>query len=211
VVPPHVLALRELGVANVGLYDLTLNSKELSDLHLIIAENATCLPPETVQMLVKWMRKGGTFLATSDFATYDEIGRRRVASKLIESLRVDELKTMRVGKGQLIVASRGELSGIIVGRTDEVFKIEGLDAGQVEVQPYASRSRRRVVLHVINHGAKMTKNWRLNLPAGLAATSRNLIMRTPKSDAPTPLRLDGQTINVPPMDAYAVIELEVAR
>ena len=211
VVPPHVLSLRKRGIASVGLYDLTLASSELTPLQLIITENATCLPPQTASLLVKWIRRGGTLLTTSDVATHDEIGRERSASKIAELLRTAELKTMCVGKGQLIVASPSELSEVAINRTDEVFGINGAEAGQLELQPYISSDRRRVVLHVINHGDKMTGNWRLSLPAALATSSRNALMLTPESDAPFALHVTGRSIELPPIDAYAVITMENGR
>jgi hypothetical protein len=208
-VPPHVITLRKRGFPTAGLYDLTLNLTDLRKHHVVVAENVVCLSDEKTSMLIKWIKSGGTLIATPDLANRDEIGRQRASSKLAEIINVPDLKSTRLGRGRLIIAPAGDLPKSIQAQADETFTFQDIGDRKVELQPYASIAKDRLVLHIANHGADMAKPWTIVLPPRVAKAARQAVFHTPKGTAQ--IRRVGVRLILPPMEAYAVIEIELAK
>ena len=209
VVPPHVVTLRKRGFPTDGLYDLTLNLTDLAKHHVVVAENVVCLSEEKTSMLVKWIKSGGTLIATPDLAYRDEIGRQRASSKMAEIINVPDLKSKRLGRGRLIIERAGDLPKSVQAQVDETFTFQDIGDRKVELQPYASIAKDRLVLHIANHGADMAKPWTIVLPPSVSKAARQAVFHTPKGTAQI-LRIRDRLI-LPAMEAYAVIEIELAK
>ena len=85
-IPPHLPTLQSAGVSVIGLRDDELSPEKLRPFRVITVETAACLPTDSATALANWVREGGTLIAASDTASYDELGRKRTVSFLWQAL-----------------------------------------------------------------------------------------------------------------------------
>jgi hypothetical protein len=206
VVPKHVRVLSDAGITTAGICDLMLRAETLARFQIAVAENISSLSANDAAVLAGWVRNGGKLIASPDLGSFDEIGRRRPGSVVAARLGMKALTTTSVGKGELLVIPAREIPNKVLDLSNDRIQVTEVSAGTVEVRAYNDPSG-RLFLHIINYGRDMEKPWKLRLPARLASSVRSLVLRRPEDQQATTLRVSENEIKLPPIAAYAVIEI----
>jgi hypothetical protein len=206
VLPPHLSGLRRQGIQAEGVCDFMVRSTTLARFKIAIAENILTLSRDEASALADWVYSGGTLISTVDLGTKDEIGRARPNSIVADLLRLPRLQTCHIGKGELIVVPAEQLSRTVVEVADEAIKLIGAQTTNVELRAYESKSG-DLALHIVNYGPDMKGPFRLGLPARLIGTSKRATFRSPERLEPLKLDVVGQTLQVPAIKAYGVVEI----
>ena len=203
--PPFVNTLSDLGVPTTGVCDQNLGSTELSRLRYLTAEFAVCMDSAACSNIAQWIQNGGVLVTTPDLATYDEIGRPRPRSKLADALGMAGLSTKSVGAGMVHVVPSGEVANKMVQLQPDRIEASGVAQNSVQVVPYKTPEGRTIV-HLLNYASTLNNAWTIKLPAYVMTNVANVTLYEP-GDAPLALPWSGQQIQMPPIDAYSVIEV----
>jgi len=161
--PSHLDKLREAQIPIEPLRDLHLPTFDLGPYQAVIAEGMACLTDGEVQSLVKWVKAGGTLLATPDVATHDAVGRKRPSSLLAQSLGVTLAGTQPVESGRVVWCSSGsDIVQALRQYAKPIVEIEPKDA-RWEVTVYRQATLQQFWVHVIDHGGASAKQTYLKL------------------------------------------------
>ncbi len=106
IIPSHLTALRRRGVTSWVIEEKSAEAGIPSDCRVLIIEDAPCLSDAAVEAVAKFVKAGGTLIASPESATYDELGRQRPKSALLAALGIKPTETGRLksGKGAVLIA-----------------------------------------------------------------------------------------------------------
>jgi len=208
-IPSHLEKLRKAGIASKGICDLYLDSKELAQYKVVVAEKVSSLSTAGVKVLSDWISAGGVLISTSDLGDCDEIGRKRPFS-ISEQLKADK------GKGQLVIAKNNDdiLREVKENAAEKFAAVESENtAGRfIEVRPYKSANG-KLILHVVNHGEEVKGGWKLRLPGKFVGRGSRGRIYIPGRSVAMEIKVSGKNgagtiLGMPGIDAYAIVELD---
>lgn len=212
-IPKSFYKLQELGYPLAGVLDEDLNQlSALEGIEYLVAESIRCLSAAEAKGLTNWVKQGGTLLTTPDAGTFDMIGLPRDNNVLADALGVPSLRSMPVGRGRLIVDEAKNLPHQVsqindANRFTYSAQITG-EHGFIEVRPYSTPDH-AMVLHIVNHGDPILKDYELLLPKRWHNQSFAAVMYEPSAEAPpVALRRRGTALQMPAHKAYVIVRME---
>jgi hypothetical protein len=103
-IPDHLILLRRQGICSWVIEEKSVEQGVPSSCRVLLVEDAPCLSDRASQAIARFVRSGGTVIASSSTARYDELGRFRPKSALWESLGLGNppRNAVKVGQGEAI-------------------------------------------------------------------------------------------------------------
>jgi hypothetical protein len=164
-VPGHLAQLRHSGVTSWIIEEKTVEQGVPADCRVLIAEDVPCLSDRAAEAVTKFVKAGGTLIASPEGATYDELGRLRPSSALWQSLGVagTEKGRSKSGRGEVLVtafpAAESEIAGIL-----EPCRFSVSAAEAISIIPYTGEDG-RFVAYVCSE-QPLGKDVKITAPGG---------------------------------------------
>jgi len=206
--PSHLETLRTAQIPVEPVRDLDLPTLDLTPYQAILAEGISCLTQDEAAALARWVRQGGTLIATPDVGWYDSIGRLRPTSLLTDQLGVIPPQTSEVGEGRVAWCNGGRK--MITALHQYVPPILSIKPASDtwELTAFRQPSHRRFWVHAICHnvGATETPRLAIRFPAGIKIARAS--WWTPANDQPAAVEQAGDIVYVglPNDTRYAILQ-----
>jgi hypothetical protein len=201
-IPECVKLLLCSGVVARGIRSRGLSAVDLDGIRILAASNAACVSDAEARILKDWMQKGGTVVATVDFATRDELGQLRSGRAVAETS----------GAGLILVDQPDQVAEAVLEQCNARFADDaGRSDHNLEFRAYRNQNGRGVV-HIVNHGDPLPASVTVTVPPAFAGTSRSARFLQPGEKAPMAVRIQNagtqRQITLPELDVFGVLVLE---
>lgn len=203
-VPEILSRLINKNIACRAIYDLNLATQNLNEFSVIVAEDLEYVSDLEAENIAKWIKKGGTLIASPNLGGKDQFGQIRP-----ESVILAKLKKEGRGKGKIIFAN---------DRNDIVEKASSLarwkfttNTGKVSsgFVPYLDAGQKRYVLHITNHQSMPQKTAQvISIPDALRRVKiKHIKLYSPFIDGEQQVKFDSKRIYLPETLPYVVLEI----
>jgi len=209
--PPHLQVLRQAQIQVEPLRDIDLPAFDLTRCEIVIADGIACLADDEGQALARWVRQGGTLLATPDTAWYDPIGRLRPKSLLTDHLGATPPAAKPVGEGRIVWFESGEaLVRALAGRAAPALRLERSSSpDEWEFIAYRQENPARLWVHAANHGSASSVKLPFTVRLDPGMQTETVKWWTPRGDLDAPTKQDGCNLHtqLPSGCPYAILNV----
>lgn len=207
--PPHLEALLKAGVPAVGLADTRLSPHSLLPFQVVTMESGLVMTPEEVNAMATWVRSGGFVITIPEAGRYDELGQKRDAPLLLETLQVASTlgEVQRIGKGKALIADPNGFGDAVLAAL-KLLGIPFVVPAGAEVVCY--RSPGKHIIHLLRNDAEQSAGA-LRFPSWLGARTGPAEWFSPDWTGARSLAIeaDGEctTTKLPEVPFYSVLAL----